>query len=311
MPIDLNVDTVAADAETGIYIRELAAGGAIEVNTASAVTVDIDGVLRANFNSTTDDVSQDRMLASLEDLVTATDGPIKLVAEGGTVTVNGGADTAGVSAGGTGDVLLEAQGAASDVVVNADVVSGTGNLTLNALDEVDLNDDVRTGGAGAVDLNASQIGIDISRRGLWELVGTGDRLPDDDDTPISLELPIAFRRRGVECKIVLPASGGFIGADDNLIALVARTRRWFDRIAKGEVTSVREIARQEDIDEGDVSRFLPLAFLAPDIVQAILAGKQPPELTAERLKRLRFLPHEWQEQRQSLGFHSATANHIR
>ncbi len=96
----------------------------------------------------------------------------------------------------------------------------------------------------------------------------------------------------------------FIGADDNLIALVARTRQWFDRIAKGEVTSVREIARQEDIDEGDVSRFLPLAFLAPDTVQAILAGKQPPELTAERLKRLRFLPHGWQEQRESLGFHS-------
>ncbi len=155
-----------------------------------------------------------------------------------------------------------------------------------------------------VDLNAGQIRIDISRRGLWELIGTGDRLPDDDDTPISLELPIAFRRRGVECKIVLPASGGFIGADDNLIALVARTKRWFDRIAKGEVTSVRVIARQEDTDEGDVSRFLPLAFLAPDIVEAILAGKQPPELTAEILKRLRFLPHDWQEQRESLGFQS-------
>ena len=86
-------------------------------------------------------------------------------------------------------------------------------------------------------------------------------------------------------------------------ALVAGTRHWFDRIVKGEATSIREIAREEDMDEGDVSRFLPLAFLAPDIVETILVGKQPTELTAEKLKRLRFLPYSWKEQRQSLGFH--------
>ena len=73
---------------------------------------------------------------------------------------------------------------------------------------------------------------------------------------------------------------------------------------EGEVGSVREIARQENFSEGDVSRFLPLAFLAPDIVEAIVAGKQPPEMTAGKLKRLRFLAHDWQEQRESLGMHS-------
>jgi len=52
----------------------------------------------------------------------------------------------------------------------------------------------------------------------------------------------------------------------------------------------------------DVSRFLPLAFLAPDIVEAILAGRKPVELTSEKLKRLRNLPKSWEEQRQLLGF---------
>lgn len=40
---------------------------------------------------------------------------------------------------------------------------------------------------------------------------------------------------------------------------------------------------------GDVSHFLPLAFLAPDIVESILAGRQPLELTAEQPKRVGFL----------------------
>jgi hypothetical protein len=51
-----------------------------------------------------------------------------------------------------------------------------------------------------------------------------------------------------------------------------------------------------------VSRILPLAFLAPDIVEAILDGRQPPELTAARLKRMRDLPLDWQQQRRYLGF---------
>jgi hypothetical protein len=47
---------------------------------------------------------------------------------------------------------------------------------------------------------------------------------------------------------------------------------------------------------------MPLAFPAPDIVEATLAGRQPVELTLEKLKRLRNLPKSWENQRQVLGF---------
>ena len=47
---------------------------------------------------------------------------------------------------------------------------------------------------------------------------------------------------------------------------------------------------------------LNLALLAPDIVEAIFAGRQPIELTAKRLKRIRDLPLSWAEQRRVLGF---------
>ena len=61
---------------------------------------------------------------------------------------------------------------------------------------------------------------------------------------------------------------------------------------------------QEKVDEGDVSRMIGFAFLAPDIVEAIVHGRQPIELTAEKLKRQQNLPSAWSEQRHALGFSS-------
>jgi hypothetical protein len=56
------------------------------------------------------------------------------------------------------------------------------------------------------------------------------------------------------------------------------------------------------IDDRYVGRILPLAFLAPEIVQAIFAGKHPLDLTAKKLIRAIDLPLDWQAQKQVLGF---------
>ena len=90
--------------------------------------------------------------------------------------------------------------------------------------------------------------------------------------------------------------------DPHLIAAVAQGRHWFARIKGGDVRSVRNLAERIGVNQGDISRILPLGLLAPDIVQAILAGRQPIELTARRLKRIRGLPVSWAEQRRILGF---------
>ena len=65
--------------------------------------------------------------------------------------------------------------------------------------------------------------------------------------------------------------------------------------------SLSAIARRAGANVGDVSRSLQLAFLAPDLVEAILDGTQPVALTAERLKRAGELPLLWDEQRAMLG----------
>ena len=89
--------------------------------------------------------------------------------------------------------------------------------------------------------------------------------------------------------------------DARLIATVARAHRWSEELRTGVASSVGDLVTRHGVDQGDVSRCLPLAFLAPDIVEAILQGRQPVELTALRLKRI-GLPLSWVEQRRRLGF---------
>lgn len=91
-------------------------------------------------------------------------------------------------------------------------------------------------------------------------------------------------------------------ADQDLQKLVARAHCWFDDLKTGKAESVSAIAKTEDLPLSEVSRTLPLAFLAPDIVTDILKGDHPIDLTAQKLKRLPSLPHEWEKQRRVLGF---------
>ena len=68
------------------------------------------------------------------------------------------------------------------------------------------------------------------------------------------------------------------------------TRNWFDQLATGKSATVRELAVQNNVDENDVSRFLPLAFLSPEIVEIIIAGKQPPGVNGRETKTIEISP---------------------
>lgn len=117
-----------------------------------------------------------------------------------------------------------------------------------------------------------------------------------------LDIPVSFKRRGVEMKLVLAANPETSSTPDPaLIKAVAQGHQWFAQI-RGELQSVRALSQHHGVNQGDISRILPLGLLAPDITEAILNGRQPAELTASRLKRIRKLPISWVEQRRTLGF---------
>ena len=86
--------------------------------------------------------------------------------------------------------------------------------------------------------------------------------------------------------------------DGTLVKELARAWRWQRLLDAGIHTSVSEIGEAERIDKGYVSRILRLALLAPDIIEAILAGRTEQGMLLEQLERP--LPASWVEQRDSL-----------
>jgi site-specific DNA recombinase len=94
--------------------------------------------------------------------------------------------------------------------------------------------------------------------------------------------------------------------DPVLLKEIRRAHRCFEALVSGQVGSVAELATLEEISDRYVSSLLPLAFLAPDIVEAIAAGRQPSDLTAHRLIRAVDLPIAWSAQKQLLGFPAAS-----
>jgi hypothetical protein len=80
-----------------------------------------------------------------------------------------------------------------------------------------------------------------------------------------------------------------------MVKAIARAFRWREMLEDGTHATIAEIAASEKINESYVSRVLRLTLLAPDIVEAILGGRQPAELQVEDL--LRRFPVGWVEQK--------------
>jgi site-specific DNA recombinase len=119
---------------------------------------------------------------------------------------------------------------------------------------------------------------------------------------LTREFPLRIKRRGVEMRFVIDGPDPRASNPDPvLLKEVKRAYRCFDALVSGRVGSVAELASREGISDRYVSSLLPLAFLAPDIIEAIAAGAQPADLTAHRLIRRLELPIAWSAQRQLLG----------
>lgn len=174
----------------------------------------------------------------------------------------------------------------------------------NNKDDESLEENAVCAWIKGVELQSRSIIIKLDRTALLAdlgMVSGRDNKPDNGT--VVIDVPCTLKRRGVEARLVIKSPNmDQTTLDGSLIILVAQARRWFEELTSGKLKSVREIAKKYSVDEGDVSRFMPLAFLAPDIVETIVSGKQPIDLTAERLKRIGQLPHCWEQQRSLLGF---------
>ena len=124
----------------------------------------------------------------------------------------------------------------------------------------------------------------------------------DDETQI-LSVPVRLRRAGREIRMVIDGTDPFAAKPDaRLIKLLLRARRFNATLAQSEGIPFAVLAQQEGVSRSYFTRLVRLSYLAPDITQAILDGRQPPDLTAEKLLEHSRLPLAWPDQRIALGF---------
>lgn len=100
---------------------------------------------------------------------------------------------------------------------------------------------------------------------------------------ITIHIPMTFRKRGGRKLIVAPDGTILTPApappviDGALLKAVARAFRWRKLLDEGVYGSIKEVATKEKIDPSYVGDVLRLTLLAPDIIEAILDGRQPPD----------------------------------
>ena len=117
---------------------------------------------------------------------------------------------------------------------------------------------------------------------------------------VSVNVPMTFKLRGGRKVIILPdgTQGSPLSKatiDSTMVKAIARAFRWQAMLENGTYGCIEDIARAERINGSFVSRVIRLALLAPDIVELILAGKQPASLTLKAL--MAPFPVEWESQR--------------
>ncbi|WP_111432000.1 hypothetical protein [Rhodobacteraceae bacterium DSL-40] len=117
---------------------------------------------------------------------------------------------------------------------------------------------------------------------------------------VTVHVPLRIVKRGGRKEMQLPEGGTHPArTDSTLVKALARAFRWKRMLDSGEFATIAELAEREGIAPSYMTRVLRLTLLAPDIVEAILDGRQGPEVTLAQL--LRPFPQHWQTQEAVIG----------
>ena len=130
-----------------------------------------------------------------------------------------------------------------------------------------------------------------------------------DGTTLRIHIPMRLRRKGGR-KVIVSLAGDRMEIsslpsiptsqlDDPLVKALIRARRWQSKLESGEVGTIKELAKEEGVDSSLLSRTLRLNALAPDIVETIMMGGAPDNVSLESFRQT--IPHAWEDQRTLFG----------
>ncbi len=153
-----------------------------------------------------------------------------------------------------------------------------------------------------VTIAANRIDIWLNRAKIAAAleVGGGSQRPDID--PITLSIEAKLRRGGKGKRLVI-ANGAVAEVNEGLVELIKDAFTIRIQLLSGSDDSIEAMSGRLGMNKCRLTSLIRLSYLAPDIVCALLEGRQPIELTPTQLLRLsKDLPHDWSEQRHVLGF---------
>lgn len=121
----------------------------------------------------------------------------------------------------------------------------------------------------------------------------------DGEVRASRTIPIHIRRVGHQTEVIPGKDAHFQAGprpDQVLIRALVKAHRWRTQLERGEVRTIEALAKTIGVTERRVRQMLPIGFLAPDLSEAIIEGRQPPTLTLAKLLSAP-IPIGWREQR--------------
>lgn len=137
-----------------------------------------------------------------------------------------------------------------------------------------------------------------------------NRLKGNDDTVTCqgqythIRIPATLRRLSRKLALVSPNGNSPSTTqrpDVVLIKNLALAFKWRESLERGEFKILQQIADAEQCTERFIRKIIPLAYLAPDIVDSILEGSHPVSFDLKKFQK-NLLPTSWQKQRQLLGY---------
>ena len=112
---------------------------------------------------------------------------------------------------------------------------------------------------------------------------------------ITVQVPFRVVKRGGRKEMQLPDSATQPRKTDNtLVKALARAFRWKRMLESGEFASISELAEKEGIALTYMARLMRLSLLSPELVDAVMDGHQPANITLANL--MDPFPADWKEQ---------------
>ena len=190
-----------------------------------------------------------------------------------------------------------------------------GILTQNGSPPVDSNIPLLI---GEIRVFADKISLTLKVDGLKDLAsemavsgyfyephGEPEKFPETaqevlDDGSIRMTMQLESKKIDGHRRVVIPAPGEDRMRQQSLLRAIRNGQRWMEMLINGEAKNITDLAAKLGLKPPYVTRVLGLNNLAPDIVEAIVAGTEPDGLSIAQI--MKNIPEDWNEQRRFFGF---------